>query len=135
MDPVREFLEETIPRRFAENEGLARRVLGVYRIDVADAGSWTIEMVGAGRVVEGRTSYATPVSIALTRDDFARLVAEPTSAWELFTAGRIETGDVCRAIALLEAFFPGTVRRAVPAPLYRAVFPLLASRAAKEVGP
>lgn len=115
-----DFLDSVVPARLQSDPVLARKVLGYFRLKIDGAGVWALEMVGQARIVrDGELPESHTVTIMASDTDFSALLSDPALAWDHFVGGALRVSDACRSLALLEAFFPGAVRKGVPAPLLR----------------
>lgn len=110
MGTAKEILERELPKRFASEPKLARKVLGTFHLELAPAGSWTVTMNGLATVRKGAPAGGA-FRMRLTEGDFVALMADPTRSWELFSQGRIDSSHPLMSAQLLEALFPGALRK------------------------
>ncbi len=99
MADTREFFEKFMPEKLEANPGLAPSVNAVYQFDVTGAGTWTIDLTGAGAVHEG-PAVAPGCIITVAQADWEAMLDKPALAMQLFMMGKLKASNVALALQL-----------------------------------
>ncbi len=102
MSDVNTLLDE-MQKRF--NPSAADGVNTIFQYDIADNGSWQIEIKdGTCQVTEGSESEAN-VTLTMDQDTFASVLSGETDGMQAFMSGSIQaTGDIMLATRLTDIF-------------------------------
>jgi len=100
MADVKDFFENTLPKKLQDHPELSADINNTYQFDIADAGTWTVDLTKTpGEVSEGGMEDPGCVVTAAT-DDFGSLLDNPASGMMLFTMGKLKVTNVGLALSL-----------------------------------
>jgi hypothetical protein len=103
---IKKLFNEELKGAISRNPAEAKKIGGVYQLNIAGAGSWGIDLAGdAPSVVEG--TVANPgATIELAEPDFQTLYANPQAeGMKLFFAGKLKVkGNQMLAMNLQKLF-------------------------------
>ena len=119
---IGDFFERVLPMKLRANPKLLRTVRAAYEFEIADAGTWTLDLNGEPRVHAGPTQFAK-CSVKASREAFEAVLADEARVWDYFNAGEITVSNACRASRFVQAVWPRAFPKAMPPSLYRSLFP------------
>jgi hypothetical protein len=100
MADTRDFFENFLPSKLADNPSLAGEINTIYVFDVDGAGSWTVDLTSdGGSIAEGGHDDAG-CTVSAKQADFEALLDNPNSAMMLFAMGKLKVTNVGLAISL-----------------------------------
>lgn len=102
---IRKLFNEDIPAALAKRGDDARKIGGKYQINVADTGSWNIDLVSNPPTAAEGTATDAGVTIDVGAADFQTLLADPGAGMKLFFAGKLKVkGNQMLAMNLQKLF-------------------------------
>lgn len=99
MADVRAFFQDYLPSKIEKNPSLAEDVNAVYQFNLGEAGNWTVDLKGGGKVSEG-TADAPDCVVTASGADFGKLLDSPASAMMLFTMGKLKVSNISLGMQL-----------------------------------
>ena len=100
MAETREFFDEYMPTKLVEKPDLIK-TNATFRFDVADAGSWVIDLkTPPGNVHEAAEGETADCVITVARADWERVLDNPGVAMQLFMTGKLKASNIGLAMAL-----------------------------------
>lgn len=99
MADTNDFFKNFLPNKLASNPDLVKSINAIYQFDIDGAGQWTVDLTGEGTVEEGPSANPGCV-VGATKDDFEKLLDNPTSAMMLFMSGKLKVSNVPLGISL-----------------------------------
>lgn len=100
MADTTEFFNKFLPEKMVNNPTLATTVNSSFQFDIADAGTWSLDMTSApGKVVEGPMA-APGCVITVAKADWEKLLDNPGIAMQLFMTGKLKASNVGLALQL-----------------------------------
>ncbi len=100
MAETREFFEQYMVTKLAENPALVASVKAIFQFNVTDAGSWTVDMLTPpGSVTEGEHPEAGCV-ITVGKADFEKMLDTPSMGMQLFMTGKLKASNIALAMQL-----------------------------------
>ena len=92
MADTNEFFSSVLPERLTTSPDLAKEIGAVYQFDIDGAGTWTVDLTGAGTVAEG--PHDSPnCTVTAAKADFDKMLDNPGSAMMLFMSGKLKITD------------------------------------------
>ena len=90
--PLTKLFTEDLQGALQRNSVEARKLGGVYQINISGVRSWTIDLSKeTPSVVEGRSNVRTPTTISIEESDFNALLTDPENeSVKLFRSGKIQ---------------------------------------------
>jgi carbamoyltransferase len=90
--PLTKLFTEDLQGALQRNSVEARKLGGVYQINISGVRSWTIDLSKEmPSVVEGRSNGRTPTTISIAESDFNALLTDPENeSVKLFQSGKIQ---------------------------------------------
>lgn len=102
---VRDLFNNKLSAALAKNPDEARKVGGKYQLNIAGAGSWTIDLVANPPTIAEGQSADAGVTIDVAESDFQQLVADPNAGMKLYFAGKLKVkGNQMLAMNLQKLF-------------------------------
>jgi len=104
MADINGFFTQYLPKKLAENPGIAKEINAVYQFNLGDAGNWIVDLTNeSGTVSEGE--HASPGCVVTAKGkDFGKLLDKPSSAMMMFTMGRLKVSNISLGMALQKLF-------------------------------
>jgi len=104
MSKTQGFFAEFLPQKLEKNPDLASTVNQIFQFDIADAGTWTVDLTaGTGSVAEG--GHDNPgCTITCAEGYFESLLDNPSSAMMLMTTGKLKISNLMAAMSLQKIF-------------------------------
>ncbi len=99
MADTRDFFENFLPSKLADNPSLAGEINAIYVFEVDGAGTWTVDLKDGGGISEGNHDDAG-CTVSAKQADFEALLDNPSSAMMLFAMGKLKVTNVGLAISL-----------------------------------
>jgi hypothetical protein len=100
MADTAEFFTKFMPEKLSNNPGLAATVNAVYQFDIADAGTWTIDLTVPGGAVHEGAHAAPGCVIKVGKADWERMLDTPSLAMQLFMMGKLKASNTALALQL-----------------------------------
>ena len=93
---ARQLLDEHLPRLLSQSAAQAQQVNAVFVLELTGerGGSWTLDLKSSPPSARQGASASADATVKLSVEDFEAIVAEPSRAFELFFANRLQvSGD------------------------------------------
>ena len=87
---VKKLFNEELPAALARRPDDARKIGGKYQLNIADAGSWGIDLVSNPPSVKEGPLSDPQCTLDLAEPDFQTVVADPAAGLKLFFAGKLK---------------------------------------------
>lgn len=100
MADTNEFFNKYLPEKLQNNPGLAQSVNSSFQFDIADAGTWSLDLTSPpGKVSEGPVANPGCV-ITVGKSDWEKMLDNPSLAMQLFMMGKLKASNVGLAMQL-----------------------------------
>lgn len=99
MADTRDFFANWLPNKLSGNPDLVKSINAIYVFDIDGAGTWTVDLTGAGTVTEG--GHASPgCTVTAKQADWENMLENPSSAMMMFMSGKLKVSNVGLGISL-----------------------------------
>lgn len=96
-----QFFTEYLPKKITDNPSLATQVNAVFQFDIADAGTWTLDLASSPGSVREGPAENPGCTIVVSKADWEALLDKPGSAMTLFMTGKLKIkGSMAQGMAL-----------------------------------
>lgn len=100
MAETREFFEKYLPEKFSKNPGLSASVNAVFLFEIADAGSWVVDLTKTPGVVTEGTTENPGCKLNVGKADWEKVLDNPGYAMQAFMTGKLKASNVGLAMQL-----------------------------------
>jgi putative sterol carrier protein len=102
---VKKLFNEELNERLTRNTEAARKIGGVFQMNITGAGTWTVDLNSDTPNVKDGAAANPDVTIDIAESDFQTLISDPKKGMGLFFAGKLKVkGNQTKAIKLQDLF-------------------------------
>jgi putative sterol carrier protein len=106
MADTKQFFSEFLPARIAKDPALAQSVNAVYQFDIANAGTWTLDLTPAGnKVTEGAAENPGCV-LKTDKETWEKILDNPSLAIQMAMMGKLKVSNIGLATQLQKILSP-----------------------------
>ena len=102
MANVLTFFSEDLPKRLADEPGLAAKIAAVFQFDIVGFGCWTVDLRSAGVVTQGPSPDPDCV-IECSAETLGALLNNPGRAMEFFMGGQLKLSNLSLGVKHLSS--------------------------------
>ena len=89
-EDVKKLFNEKLPGALERNPADAKKIGGVYQLNITGAGNWAIDLTGEKPTCKEGQATNPGATIELAEPDFQTLLANPNEGMKLFFAGKLK---------------------------------------------